>query len=159
MTKNKLQKGFTLIELLVVVAIIMILASTILASLGSARQKARVSRGLSELSSMRAAQELYYSTNGAYDASFSDSPSGIANLVRSLVALDPAAHGVVDSQTGASEWAYYVTTGGQIYCADSNGYSGKVAAESGTQCTPASNNGNNNGNGGGLQNNLTPVIN
>ncbi len=62
--KNK--RGFTLIELLVVVAIIGLLSSVILASLNSARSKARDAVRLSDIKQISNALELYYSNNGVY---------------------------------------------------------------------------------------------
>jgi type II secretion system protein G len=61
------RRGFTLIELLVVIAIIGILASIILASLNSAREKSRDARRLSDLRQLQTALELYASdNNGQY---------------------------------------------------------------------------------------------
>jgi prepilin-type N-terminal cleavage/methylation domain-containing protein len=62
----KNNKGFTLIELLVVIAIIGILASVVLASLSSARDKGKDAAVKSQLSSMRAQAEIFYSVGETY---------------------------------------------------------------------------------------------
>lgn len=60
------QKGFTLIELLVVISIIGMLSSVVLASLNSARGKARDSQRIQALTQMRTALELYAGDNGGH---------------------------------------------------------------------------------------------
>ena len=60
------QRGFTLIELLVVIAVIGILASVILASLNSARVKARDARRKSDIKQISTAIEMYYNDHGFY---------------------------------------------------------------------------------------------
>ena len=57
------KRGFTLIELLVVIAIIGILASVVLASLNSARDKGADAAVKSNLTNARAEAELFYDNN------------------------------------------------------------------------------------------------
>jgi len=61
----KKSKGFTLIELLVVIAIIGILATIVLVSLNSARQKARDSRRVGDMRQIALALEMYYDDNAS----------------------------------------------------------------------------------------------
>ncbi len=58
--KRSAISGFTLIELLVVIAIIGVLASIVLASLNSARQKSRDARRIADVKQLQLALELYY---------------------------------------------------------------------------------------------------
>lgn len=53
--KNNRKQGFTLIELLIVIAIIGLLSSVVLASLNSARVKARDAKRTSELKTLQLA--------------------------------------------------------------------------------------------------------
>ena len=63
--KNKTH-GFTLIELLVVISIIGLLSSVVLASLNSARAKARDARRMSDFKQYELALEFYYDKYGGY---------------------------------------------------------------------------------------------
>lgn len=63
------KKAFTLIELLVVIAIIGILATVVIASLSSARVKARDARRLADIKTIQTALAMYYMENGSYPVS------------------------------------------------------------------------------------------
>lgn len=67
-TYTRTKRGFTLIELLVVIAIIGILSSVVLASLGTARQKARDATRISDMKNIQLALELYYDSLQSYPA-------------------------------------------------------------------------------------------
>ncbi len=60
------KKGFTLIELLVVIAIIGLLSTLAVIALGSAREKSRDAKRLSDLKQVQTALELYYTDNSEY---------------------------------------------------------------------------------------------
>ncbi len=60
------KKGFTLIELLIVVAIIGLLSTLAVVSLGSARVKARDSKRLADLKQIQTALELFYTDQNTY---------------------------------------------------------------------------------------------
>ncbi len=61
-----MKKGFTLIELLVVIAIIALLSTLAVVALGSAREKARDAKRLSDIKQIQTALELYYTDKSDY---------------------------------------------------------------------------------------------
>ncbi|MFA5643957.1 MAG: LamG-like jellyroll fold domain-containing protein [Patescibacteria group bacterium] len=63
------KSGFTLVEILVVVAIIGILATLVVVSLGDTRAKARDSQRISDIKQMQVALRLYFSDQGYYPSS------------------------------------------------------------------------------------------
>lgn len=60
------RKGFTLIELLVVIAIIALLSTLAVVALGSARQKSRDAKRLSDVKQIQTALELYFTDQNGY---------------------------------------------------------------------------------------------
>jgi prepilin-type N-terminal cleavage/methylation domain-containing protein len=106
MNKNK---GFTLIELLVVIAIIGILSSVVLASLSSARNKGKDAAVKSQLASMRAQAEIFYSAADTYDticttASTSNGFGGTAGLLIATQNSAGLATTIVSDIATIGEW-------------------------------------------------------
>ena len=145
------KKGFTLIELLVVIAIIGILASVVLASLNSARNKGADAALKSNLSNLRGQASLYYDNNSTYGVSsscgftstgtqlstctgmFGSGASGTqAGLKAAAAASGSTAYGFTNAAGDA--WAIAgilktnnvvsSTSGVDYYCVDSTGASG-----------------------------------
>ncbi len=139
--KKNFKGGFTLIELLVVIAIIGILASVVLASLNTARNKGADAKIKAELANARAQAELYYDsqTTPSYDgvcaaAATANGINGILTSAASTAGISsPAIDGnsatsstvancrdVGPNATGGTGWAMEIplkTSG--FYCVDS----------------------------------------
>ncbi len=110
-------KGFTLIELLVVIAIIGILSSVVLASLNSARLKARDLKRLTAIKQISSALEMYYDTYNTYPVilAYNNTSSGDVNwLTGFATALQPYL-GTLPSDSTSGGYLYSSTNSGQKY--------------------------------------------
>ncbi len=123
MMKNTYTRGFTLIELLVVIAIIGILASVVLASLNSARDKGSDAAIKSNLNNARAQAELYYDNNNRSYATLCTAAGGIGTLHDAAASAAGGAT-FVACGSNTTQWAMkarLVSNTGQYYCVDSTG--------------------------------------
>ncbi len=138
----KKNKGFTLIELFVVIAIIGILASVVLASLNTARDKGANASVKSNLNNMRAQAELVYdnASPNSYATVCSD-----ANVTKALEAARVSSGALtttvafataetatsVACQSQSTSWVIQAPlkgTGAGYWCVDSSGKSQAEAA-------------------------------
>lgn len=133
-------RGFTLIELLVVIAIIGILASVVLASLNSARDKGSNAAIKSNLANARSQAELYYDSSGQTYAGLctSTATSSVPGIADNVAAADAAnGAGGADCNDDVDAWAVAAQLVGsestEYYCIDSTGFSGEKTGEVGDE--------------------------
>jgi type IV pilus assembly protein PilA len=154
MIKKTGSQGFTLIELLVVIAIIGILASVVLGSLNTARNKGADAAVKSNLANARAQAELYYDANAnSYTGVCGTTAVATVNPIGAAVQAAATAVGVssvtvngavqtattANCNASATAWAASVKlkVGANYSCVDSTGASRETAtplAASGTVC-------------------------
>lgn len=122
MNNTFFRRGFTLIELLVVIAIIGILASVVLASLNSARDKGSDAAVKANLNNIRAQAEIVYDNEGDYD-----DVCGDPTIDRGVT----AAGGTCNDD--GDEWAASaVLSDSNYYCVDYTGYATTSASAHGS---------------------------
>ena len=89
-----MRKGFTLIEILIVVAIIALLASSVLIGFAPAQRQGRDTRRIGDLRQVQYALELYYSKCGYYPGSAqAGTPCGNFSQVSTWATLSAALTG------------------------------------------------------------------
>ena len=117
--KQKLHRGFTLIELLVVIAIIGILASVVLASLNSARNKGADAAAKSSLNNIRAQAEIVYDSVNPNSYATVCSDTVVDNAIKAAGNATGQSATCLDETAG---WAANVQLkGGGFYCVDYTG--------------------------------------
>ena len=143
---SEVQRGFTLIELLIVIAIIGVLAATVVVSLGSQTDKAQISSVKSGVSSLRTVATITvvgggYGANGICDDIYPQVSGEKSNWTWGKQGTDDTQICKADSVAGSAGeiccsstnekwvlWAKLSGNGkgtGEVYCADSGGFLGK----------------------------------
>ena len=125
-------RGFTLIELLVVIAIIGILASVVLASLNTARDKGSDAAAKSALAQVRSQAEIYYDVPRTYVGMCASAPVAAIRANAQVNSYNQNATICNESLTAYAVQVDLKSAGGagtRYYCVDSTGAS-KVSATS-----------------------------
>jgi general secretion pathway protein G len=120
-TTHSLRRGFTLIELLVVIAIIGVLSSVVLASLNSARAKARDAERLSDLHQLQTALELYYGDHGYYPKESAGANGKVGEGAGLDAMLAPYLPKIPHDPMGPGNSSYYYYYDGYQSCSGSHG--------------------------------------
>lgn len=115
-------KGFTLIELLVVISIIGVLATTVLSSLGQARERASQVAALKAIKSIQDALEIYYLDNGSYPPGTNSGGDNFISLSSpTRAALEPYIYAEdfyesIDNQTWGGQLSYRASYDFRGFC-------------------------------------------
>ena len=105
--KIQFEKGFTLIELLVVISIIGLLSSIVLASLTTARYKARDAKRIADMRQMMTAIEFYYDKYATYPPAPGSWSAGWTAMQNTLVTDKFLGSAFQDPAGGSSTYYYF----------------------------------------------------
>jgi|SRR3989344_3738143 len=129
------RRAFTLIELLVVIAIVGVLSAIVMTSLGDARTRGADASIKSNLASIRAQAELYYSNNNDYGTQANSCTTAGSmfmadpKILEARQAIEAAAGATASCRSGpnpTNSWAISVqlkggTANAYYWCVDSTG--------------------------------------
>ena len=134
---KKYNLGFTLIELLVVVAIIGILSSIVLVSLGGARTRGTIAAIKAEMANLRAQAELVYAQYGSYEK-FCDSTDVQSDKLITSIKSRSGSTKVPVCSVSKSQWGYAIVLPDKTsWCVDSTGFAGNKTGVTDGVCSGA----------------------
>lgn len=133
------QAGFSLVELMVVVAIIGILASLAIPSIGKYMAKARQSEAKTQLSSLYTAEKAFYAEYTAYDQRFGAVGYSPEGRLRYNVGFANGANGLALPANGytATLNGAQLNTATLVYCGGAAGANGCQILNGATNAQPA----------------------